>query len=47
MADKNKNTLVVSKETFVEILSDLIRSGVTFEAEEVEEVIKVTFTGGY
>ncbi len=39
--------LVVSKETFLEMLVGLIKSGVTFEAEEVENVIEIKFTRGY
>ena len=42
-----KNKLTVSKETFLEMLTGLIKSGVTFEAIEVDEVIEITFTGGY
>ncbi len=39
--------LTVSKETFFEMLSDLIKSGVTFEAEEKNNFIIITFNGGY
>lgn len=39
--------LIVSKKTFFEQLSDLIKSGVTFEAEEKDDNIIITFTGGY
>ena len=47
MANKNKQSLTVSKDTFFEMLTKLIASGVTFEAEEVDEVIQINFTGGY
>jgi hypothetical protein len=40
-------TLIVSKETFFSMLTDLIASGVTFEAEEKNGSILITFTGGY
>ena len=43
-------TLLVSKESFLEMLSKIIESGVTFQAEEVypnETHIKITFTGGH
>jgi hypothetical protein len=39
--------LKVSQETFTEMLKGLIASGVTFEAEELEGSIIVTFKGGY
>lgn len=41
--------LTISKESFFEMLSGLIKSGVTFEAEEIEgkDEIEITFTGGY
>lgn len=39
--------LKVSRETFNEMLSGLIQSGVTFEANEVGDIIVITFTGGY
>lgn len=39
--------LVVSKETFTDMLSGLIASGVTFDAEEKNNMIVVTFTGGF
>ena len=39
--------LTVSKETFFEMLPDLIKSGVTFEAEEKNDFIIITFNGGY
>lgn len=41
------NTLTVSPETFTKMLSGLIASGVTFEAEEKQDLIVITFTGGY
>jgi len=43
------NKLTISKKSFFEMLSDLIQSGVTFEAEETKdkESIEITFTGGY
>ena len=39
--------LTVTKETFTEMLSGLVASGVTFEAEEKNNEIVITFTGGY
>ncbi len=45
--DEAKQKLTVSKETFFANLLDLVKSGVTFEAEEVDEVIQINFTGGY
>ena len=39
--------LTVSIETFGLMLSDLIKSGVTFTAIEVDAGIMVTFSGGY
>jgi hypothetical protein len=39
--------LTVSIETFNEMVTDLIKSGVTFEAEEREGKIIIEFTGGY
>jgi len=40
-------TLTVSNETFTSMLSDLIASGVTFEARELSNGdIKIEFTGG-
>ena len=39
--------LTVTKETFLTMLSGLISSGVTFEANEVNNDIEVIFTGGY
>lgn len=42
------NTLIVSAETFTNMISNLIRSGVTFEAIELKKgEIEITFTGGY
>ena len=46
MAHTNQK-LVVSKETFLEMLLGLIKTGVTFDAEEVENVIVIKFTGGF
>jgi hypothetical protein len=40
-------TLFVSHETFIEMLSGFIQSGVTFESEEKNGGILITFTGGY
>ena len=40
-------TLFVSIATFTEMLSGLIKSGVTFESEEREGGILITFLGGY
>lgn len=41
-------TLTVSQQTFENMLSGLIKSGVTFEAKENGNgYIVVTFTGGY
>ena len=39
--------LTVSKESFTEMLSGLIASGVTFEAHEEKGWIVIEFTGGY
>jgi len=39
--------LKVSQETFTEMLQGIIASGVTFNAEEVEGSIEITFTGGH
>lgn len=39
--------LTISKVGFFEYLSELIASGVTFEAEEKDNYIVVTFTGGF
>lgn len=39
--------LTVSIETFNEMVKDLIKSGVTFVAEEREGKIIIEFTGGY
>lgn len=42
-------TLIVSKETFTEMLSGLIASGVTFKAVEnfTTKNIEIEFTGGF
>jgi hypothetical protein len=40
-------TLEVTKETFNEMLSGLIQSGVTFNAIESGGKIIIEFTGGY
>jgi hypothetical protein len=40
-------TLFVSIETFTEMLTGLITSGVTFESEEQNGGILIKFTGGY
>jgi len=40
-------TLFVSTETFTDMLMDLIITGITFEAEEKNGGILITFTGGY
>ena len=40
--------LTVSIETFTQMLSGLIQSGVTFEANEIKNgLIEIEFTGGY
>ena len=39
--------LTVTVETFGTIISDLIASGVTFEANEIPNGIEIIFTGGY
>lgn len=40
--------LTVSQETFLEMISGLIASGVTFEAIDLKNGdIKIEFTGGY
>lgn len=39
--------LIVTPETFTQMLSGLIQSGVTFEANETPQGIVITFTGGY
>ncbi len=39
--------LLVSKQTFEEMLLGLIKSGVTFEATEMDGKILIIFTGGY
>lgn len=40
-------TLTISTATFEKMLSGLIQSGVTFEAQEKNDEIIITFTGGY
>ena len=41
-------TLIVSTETFNKMILGFIQSGVTFDAEAIEQGdIKITFTGGY
>lgn len=40
-------TLTVKPATFLEMLSGLIASGVTFEADEINGFIQITFTGGF
>jgi len=40
-------TLTLSLKAFTEMLSGLIISGVTFEAEEKDGIVHITFTGGY
>ena len=40
-------TLFVSTETFTEMLMDLIITVITFESEEKNGGILITFTGGY
>jgi len=40
-------TLFLSHESFTEMLSGLVSSGTTFEAEEKNGGILITFTGGY
>jgi hypothetical protein len=41
------NKLRISTEEFFKNLSNLIASGVTFEAEEQDGIVTITFTGGY
>ena len=42
------NRLIVSTKTFNEMISGLIKSGVTFEAIELmNDNIEITFSGGY
>lgn len=41
------NTLVLTKESFLEMLQGMIKSGVTFHAVENGDTIIITFTGGY
>ena len=40
-------TLTISKEEFGKMISDLVASGVTFEAITKDEKVIITFTGGY
>ena len=40
-------TLFVSTGTFTDMLDGFIKSGVTFESEEKNGGILITFTGGY
>lgn len=40
-------TIFLSQETFNEMLTGFIKSGVTFEAKEKDGGIFITFTGGY
>jgi len=40
-------TLFVSQESFTDMLLGFIKSGVTFEAEEKNGGILITFTGGH
>jgi hypothetical protein len=40
-------TLTVTKETFFLMVLELIKSGVTFEANEENEKIVIIFTGGF
>lgn len=41
-------TITVSLKVFIEMLPDLIKVGVTFEASELTNGnIRITFTGGY
>lgn len=43
-----KNTLVISQETFNNMISGLIASGTTWTAKELANgKIEITFTGGY
>jgi hypothetical protein len=44
---KEMKTLFVSIETFNDMLLGFIKSGVTFESEERNGGILITFTGGY
>jgi hypothetical protein len=39
--------LIVTPETFTKMLPNIIASGVTFEANETEGNIVITFLGGY
>ena len=40
-------TLFVSHTSFTEMIFGLIKSGVTFESEEKDGGILITFTGGF
>lgn len=42
-----KTSLTLSTDTFFNKVSDLIASGVTFEAKEKDDQIVIEFTGGY
>lgn len=42
-----KNKLTITQESFVTMLPKLIESGVTFDANEIDGMIVVVFTGGY
>jgi hypothetical protein len=39
--------LKISQETFIDMLLGLIKSGVNFEANEVNGIIEIEFNGGY
>ncbi len=39
--------LTVTPETFTEMILGLIKSGVTFDAKEINGVIIIEFSGGY
>lgn len=41
------NTLTVSHETFLKMISGLIKSGVRFTSKEEGDYIIIEFTGGY
>ena len=43
----NMKKLTVTSETFNNMLSGFIQSGVTFDAIETPQGIEITFTGGY
>jgi len=40
-------TLFVSHETFLEMLTGLVKAGTKFDAKEFNGGIHITFTGGY